>query len=84
LQKHYTLSALGGDVLRMETGLPAKEGFHIVLNYTYRFKQSITYFDGWKVESISFKDQIFITLIKVKKSYTGIHLAQLVTAYPQE
>ena len=76
LQKHYTVSTLSEDVLRMETGLPTKDVFHIVVNYTIRFKQSINYFAGWRVESISFEDQVFITLMKVRQNYTNLHLAQ--------
>ena len=77
LHKYYTVSVLGEDVLKMETGLPTKEVFLIVVKYTRRFKQSINYFAGWKVESISFEDQIFITLMKVRQNYTNLHLAQL-------
>lgn len=61
----------------METGLPTKEVFEIVVRYALRFKDSINYFAGWTVESISFEDQIFITLMKVKQNYTNLHLAQL-------
>ena len=77
LHKHYTVSVLGEDVLKIETGFPTKEVFLIVVKYTGRFKQSINYFAGWKVESISFEDQIFITLMKVRQNYTNLHLAQL-------
>ena len=42
-----------------------------------RFKDSINYFAGWTVESITFEDQIFITVMKVKQNYTNMHLAQL-------
>ena len=73
----YTVGELSGDVVRMETGLPTKEVFQIVLRYALRFKDSIIYFAGWTVESISFEDQIFITLMKVKQNYTNLHLAQL-------
>ena len=38
---------------------------------------AINYFSGWKVESICFEDQIFITLMKVRQNYTNLHLAQL-------
>ena len=61
----------------MEIGLPTNDVFHIVVNYTMRFKQFINYFSGWRVESISFEDQIFITLMKVRQNYTNLHLAQL-------
>lgn len=61
----------------METGLPTKEVFDIVVRDASRFKESINYFEGWKVESITFEDQIFITLMKVRQNYTNLHLAQL-------
>ncbi|XP_068742187.1 uncharacterized protein [Montipora capricornis] len=61
----------------METGLPTRDVFNIVVSYTERFKDQINYFVGWKVESITFEDQIFITLMKVRKNYTNLHLAQL-------
>ena len=73
----YTVGELSGDVVRMETGLPTKEVFQIVVRYALRFKDSIIYFAGWTAESISFEDQIFITLMKVKQNYTKLHLAQL-------
>ena len=41
------------------------------------FEDSINYLAGWKVESISFEDQIFITLMKLRQNYTNLHLAQL-------
>ena len=56
--KRYTVSELNGNVIRMETGLPTNEFFNIFVKYNYRFKDSINYFSGWKVESISFEDQI--------------------------
>ena len=73
----YTVSALEGDVIRMETGLPTKEVFNIVVKHALRFKDCVNYFAGWKVESISYEDQIFITLMKVRQNYTQLHLAQL-------
>ena len=76
-QSHYSVSALNASVIRMETGLPTKEVFDIVVKYTLRFRDSINYFFGWKVKSISFEDQIFITLMKVRQNYTNLHLAQL-------
>ena len=75
--KRYTVSALEGDVIRMETGLPTKEVFNNVVKHALRFKDCMNYFAGWKVESISYEDQIFITLIKVRQNYTQLHLAQL-------
>ena len=51
-QKHYTVSGLSAEVLRMETGLPTKEVFNIVVLHALRFKDFIVYYSGWKVESI--------------------------------
>ena len=42
----YTVSELDGDVIRMETRLPTKEVFNIVVKHAYRFKDSIIYFSG--------------------------------------
>ena len=61
----------------METGLPTKEVCEIVCRHVSRFKDSIAYFSGWRVESIKFEDQILSTLMKVKQNYTNLHLAQL-------
>lgn len=76
-RSHYSVRNLTPEVLRMETGLPTKEVFDIVVLYALRFKNSIRYFSGWVVNSISFEDQIFITLMKVRQNYTNLHLAQL-------
>ena len=79
-QQHYTVSGLNAVVLRMETGLPTKEVFNIVVLHALRFKDFIVYYSGWKVqcvESINFEDQIFITLMKLRQNYTNLHLAQL-------
>ena len=37
VQKHYTVSTLSEDVLRMETWLPTKDVFHVVVNYADKF-----------------------------------------------
>ena len=58
-RNNYTVSAFEGDVIRMETGLPTKDVFNIVVNHALRFKDSVNYFAGWNVEAISFKDQIY-------------------------
>jgi hypothetical protein len=76
-RSHYSVSTLSAEVIRMETGLPTKEVFYIVVFYALRFKDSIRYFSGWTVHSIPFEDQIFITLMKVRQNYTHLHLAQL-------
>ena len=74
---HYSVSCLSSEVIRMETRLPTKEVFDIVVEYAANFKESICCYAGWKVESISFEDQIFITLMKLRQNYTNLHLAQL-------
>ena len=76
-QKHYTVSELSAEVLRMETGLPTKGIFNIVVLHPLRFKDCIVYYSGWKVESIKFGDQILITLMKFRQHYANLHLAQL-------
>jgi len=78
----------------METGLATKEVFNIVVKHPLRFKDDINYFSGWKVESIYFEVQIFITLMKIRQNYTILHLPQLfygslstiigITALPKE
>ena len=74
---HYSVSALSAEVIRMETGQPTKDLFNIVVDYAAKFKHSIPYYAGWKVESITFQDQIFITLMKIRQNCTNLHLAQL-------
>jgi len=74
---HYSVSNLSVNVVRMETGLPTREVFNIVVNYAARFQDSILYYLGWKVDTISFEDQIFLTLMKLRQNYTNLHLAQL-------
>ena len=73
---HYSVSVLSPEVIRMETGLPTKQIFNIVVDHTAKVKDSISYYAGWKVKSISFEDQIFITLLKLRQNYTNLHLAQ--------
>ena len=63
--------------LEWKQGSQQKKFFNIVVLHALRFKDSIIYFSGWKVEFIKFKDQIFITLMKLRQNYTNLHLAQL-------
>ena len=77
LRERYSVQSLSHDVLRMETGLPTKEVFDIVVKYVVRFKDNIRYYSRWKVESINLEDQVLITLVKLKQNYTNLHLAQL-------
>ncbi|PFX18076.1 hypothetical protein AWC38_SpisGene17572 [Stylophora pistillata] len=74
---HYSVSMMTSEVIRMEAGLPTKEIFTIVVDYAAKYRDSISYYCGWKVESITFEDQIFITLMKLRQNYTNTHLAQL-------
>ena len=67
-KKKYTLSKLEGNFIRMATGLLTKEVFNIAVTHSIRFKASINYFVGWKVESITFQDQIFIILWKCDRT----------------
>jgi len=64
-------------VIRMETGLPNKEIFDTAVSYTRKFQDDINYFAGWKVQSLSLEDQVFITLMKLRQHYTNLHLAKL-------
>ena len=73
----HSASKLNEAVIRMETGLPTQEIFEIVVKHVSRFVNSINYYAGWKVVSISFEDQIFITLMKLLQNYTYLHFAQL-------
>ena len=61
----------------METGLPNKQIFSIVVNYVRQFSAEINYFYGWSVERILLQDQVFITLMKLRQNYTNLHLAEL-------
>ena len=63
LRERYSVQSLSHDVLRMETGLPTKEVFDIVVKYVVRFKDNIRYYSRWKVESINLEDQVLITLM---------------------
>ena len=73
----YSVMPLRDEVICMETGLPNKHIFLIVVNYVRRFSAEIDYFYGWKVERIQLEDQIFIALMKLRQNYTNLHLAEL-------
>ncbi|KXJ09133.1 hypothetical protein AC249_AIPGENE21903 [Exaiptasia diaphana] len=51
-RSHYSASTLSEEVIRMETGLPTREVFNIVVLYALRFKDSIRYYYGWVVNLI--------------------------------
>ena len=73
----YSVMPLRDEVICMETGLPNKQIFLIVVNYVRRFSAEINYFYCWKVEKIQLEDQIFIALMKLRQNYTNLHLAEL-------
>src|SRR6218665_2573932 len=54
------------------TGL-SPDMFKIVLNLCMRF--DISYKDGWKVECVSPEDQLFITLMKLRRNLSHIDLS---------
>lgn len=76
-REHYSVKNMDDEVVCMETGLPNKEVFNIVVKYVMRFTDSINYFAEWKIESIALEDQIVMTPMKVRKNYTNLHLAKL-------
>ena len=63
-QKHYTVSEMSAEVLRMETGLPTKEVFNIVVLYALRFKDCIVYYTFWvrcsRLLIFYFKEKFFV------------------------
>ena len=67
----YSVENLTEVVLRMETGIPTKEVFDILVQYVSRFKEDIIYYHGWKVDSFKLADQILITLMKLRQNYTN-------------
>ena len=68
---------LSENMLKMETGLPNFQIFNIIVEYAKRFKSNINYRFSWKVEIIPFKDQILLTLMKLRQNYTFQHLAMI-------
>ena len=76
-KKIYSIHDLKENVVCMETGIPTKNVFWIIVHYAKRFENDINYYLGWKVEGIKFEDQIFITLMKLRQNYTNLHLGQL-------
>ena len=78
----YSASTMKENVLRMETGLPDRAIFDILVGYTGKFKESINYYSGWKVLGVSFEDQILMTLMKLRQNYTHLHLATLFRCSP--
>lgn len=76
-QSCYSASKLSEDVIKMETGLPNKRIFDIVVKYVEGCKHRIRYHHNWKVVALSIEEQVFLTLMKVRQNYTNLHLAQL-------
>ena len=76
-RKCYTVANLSDRVICMDTGLPNKDIFQVVVSNVERFKDSVDYFYNWKVECLSLEDQVLITLMELRQNYTNLHLAQL-------
>ena len=76
-RERYSVANLSDAVIRMETGLPNRQIFEIVVGYVRRFEGSISYYLGWKVDCLKLEDQVFLTLMKVRQNYTNLHLSQL-------
>ena len=76
-RERYSVKNLSDDVVRMETGLPNRQIFDIVVGYVRRFEDFLNYFAGWKVDCLTLEDQVFMALMKVRQNYTNLHLAQL-------
>eukprot|EP00112_Aurelia_sp_Birch-Aquarium-sp1_P025863 Seg885.2 transcript_id=Seg885.2/GoldUCD/mRNA.D3Y31 product="hypothetical protein" protein_id=Seg885.2/GoldUCD/D3Y31 len=74
-RERYSFKHLSDDVIRMETGLPNKQIFNIVVGYVRRFEGFFNYFAGWKVDCLALEDQIFMVIMKVRQNYTNLHLA---------
>lgn len=60
----YSAKNMDDEMICMETGLPNKDIFNIVVGYVYRFQRKINYFAGWKVKSGTLEDQLFMTIMK--------------------
>ena len=56
----YSAHNLKENVLCMETGIPTKKVFWIIVHYAKRFENDINYYLGWKVDDIKFEDQILM------------------------
>ena len=73
----YSVMGLKDEVFCMETGLPDKQICSIVVTYVRRLSAGIRYLYGWQVQRILLEDQVFITLMKLRRNYTNLHLAEL-------
>jgi len=76
-QPLYSASNINDEVIRMETGLPNKNMFKIVVKYVESHKHVINYHSGWRVVALSIEDQVLIALMKLTQNYTNLHIGQL-------
>ena len=76
-QSRYTASRLSNEVVKMETGLPDKDCFNKIVECATSLEDSVTYRAGWKVQSLSTEDQVFLTFMKLKHNYKDFHLAAI-------
>ena len=79
------MSILDEDVLKMKTGLATRDVFNIVVSYTERIKDQITYFSRRRVELMTFEDQIYLLYYWKSDKITQIFifLSYLAVVYPQ-
>ena len=62
----YTVGELSGDVVRMETGLPTKEVFEIVVRYALRFKDSINYLFPLETKTNYLHHPLFFNMVRAR------------------
>ncbi|XP_062401076.1 uncharacterized protein LOC134092287 isoform X2 [Sardina pilchardus] len=77
VKSHYTPSRLSDEVVKMETGIPARDCFDKIVECATSLEGTVSYFAGWKVKCLSVEDQVFLTLMKLRHSYEDFHLAAL-------
>jgi len=69
----FTLSTVA-DKINHYTGMPNFETFDLL--YSIFEDEDLLYYSGWRVECISKKDQLLLSLMKLRRNYSNIDLAQ--------
>lgn len=72
---------LSDEVVRMETGLPDLAMFRRVVGLVQHFQGSINSASGWTVEGMAMGSEVLMALMKVRQTYTHLHLAQLFSRF---
>ena len=72
---HFTYAAVKSNdsLVNHYTGLPSAEEFDGLLELCRRFDYN--YYYGWRVETLSDEDQLFLTLMKLRSNFTVTDLA---------